>query len=108
LSPPGDFFEDIGGWRGPDEGAWIVIMMREGRRKVEAAADLALIAAAQRVENYEASAYMSARNLAQQLRNPAIVQLLNTSLAEEQNADQLLNQIAQSLASMVKAPAAVE
>ena len=27
MSPPGDFFEDIGGWRGPDEGAWIVIMM---------------------------------------------------------------------------------
>jgi hypothetical protein len=27
LSPSGDFFEDIGGWGGPDEGAWIGIMM---------------------------------------------------------------------------------
>jgi hypothetical protein len=29
LSPPGDFFEDIGGWGGPDEGVWIGIMMRQ-------------------------------------------------------------------------------
>jgi ferritin-like metal-binding protein YciE len=56
----------------------------------DAAADLSLIAAAQRVEHYEASGYSSARNLAQQLRTPVIVQLLSASLAEEENADQLL------------------
>jgi Domain of unknown function (DUF892) len=79
---------------------------RRARRGV--AADLSLIAAAQRVEHYEASGYSSARTLAQQLRNPVIVQLLSASLAEEENADQLLNQLAQSLMSAAKMPAAVE
>jgi Mn-containing catalase len=83
-------------------------VMQESKKKDDAAADLALIAAAQRVEHYEASGYISARNLAQQLRNPTVVQLLNTSLAEEQNADQLLNQVAQSLMSAARMPATVE
>jgi Mn-containing catalase len=77
-------------------------------KKEAAAADLSLIAAAQRVEHYEASGYSSARNLAQQLRTPVIVHLLSASLAEEENADQLLNQVAQSLMSAAKMPAAVE
>jgi len=83
-------------------------VMQEGKKKEDAAADLSLIAAAQRVEHYEASGYSSARNLAQQLRTPVIVQLLSESLAEEENADQLLNQLAQSLMSAAKMPAAVE
>jgi Mn-containing catalase len=83
-------------------------VMQEGKKKDDAAADLSLIAAAQRVEHYEASGYSSARNLAQQLRTPVIVQLLSASLAEEENADQLLNQLAQSLMSAAKMPAAVE
>ena len=74
-------------------------VMQEGKKKEDAAADLSLIAAAQRVEHYEASGYSSARNLAQQIRNPVIVPLLSASLAEEENADQLLNQVAQSLMS---------
>jgi Mn-containing catalase len=83
-------------------------VMGEGSKKEDAAADLALIAAAQRVENYEISAYGTSRNLAQQLRRPEIVQLLSTSLAEEENADQLLNQVAQSLMSVARMPASVE
>jgi Mn-containing catalase len=83
-------------------------IMQEGQDKDDAAADLALIAAAQRVERYEATGYTTARNLAQQLHNSFAVQLLNTSLAEEENADQLLNQIAQSLMSIARMPAAVE
>jgi Mn-containing catalase len=83
-------------------------VMQESKKKDDAAADLALIAAAQRVEHYEASGYISARNLAQQLRNPTVVQFLSASLAEEENADQLLNQVAQSLMSAAKMPAAVE
>jgi Mn-containing catalase len=43
-------------------------------------ADFALIGAAQRVEHYEIAAYTTARNLALQLRQPAIVQLLTMSL----------------------------
>jgi ferritin-like metal-binding protein YciE len=75
---------------------------------VAAAADLALIGAAQRVEYYEISGYMTARNLAQQLRHTAIVALLSKSLAEEENTDQLLNQVARSLMSVAKMPAAIE
>jgi Mn-containing catalase len=83
-------------------------VMDEGENKEDAAADLALIGAAQRVEHYEISGYTTARNLAQQLRQGAIVALLSKSLAEEENADQLLNQVARSLMSVAKMPAAIE
>ncbi len=83
-------------------------IMVEGEKKEDAAADLALIGAAQRVEHYEISGYTTARNLAQQLRQSAIVALLSKSLAEEENADQLLNQVARSLMSVAKMPAAIE
>ncbi|MBR0742268.1 DUF892 family protein [Bradyrhizobium liaoningense] len=83
-------------------------IMAEGEQKEDAAADLALIGAAQRVEHYEIAGYTTARNLAQQLRHSAIVSLLSKSLAEEENADQLLNQVARSLMSVAKMPAAVE
>ncbi|QIO36582.1 DUF892 family protein [Bradyrhizobium sp. 1(2017)] len=83
-------------------------VMTEGEEKEDAAADLALIGAAQRVEHYEIAGYTTARNLAQQLRHSAVVSLLSKSLAEEENADQLLNQVARSLMSVAKMPAAVE
>jgi Mn-containing catalase len=83
-------------------------VMEEGEKKEDAAADLALIGAAQRVEHYEISGYTTARNLAQQLRQRGIVALLSKSLAEEENTDQLLNQVARSLMSVAKMPAAIE
>jgi Mn-containing catalase len=83
-------------------------IMAEGEKKPDAAADLALIGAAQRVEHYEISAYTTAKNLAQQLRHSAVVVLLSKSLADEENSDQLLNQIARSLMSVAKMPAAIE
>jgi Mn-containing catalase len=83
-------------------------VMEEGQTKEDAAADLALIGAAQRVEHYEISGYTTARNLAQQLRHSAVVALLSKSLAEEENADQLLNQVARTLMSVAKMPAAIE
>ena len=83
-------------------------VMQEGEEKEDAAADLALIGAAQRVEHYEISGYTTARNLAQQLRHSAVVALLSKSLAEEENADQLLNQVARTLMSVAKMPAAIE
>jgi Mn-containing catalase len=83
-------------------------VIREGTKKDDAAADLALISAAQRVEHYEISGYTTARNLAQQLRQSAVVALLSKSLAEEENADQLLNQVARSLMSVAGMPAAIE
>lgn len=83
-------------------------VMAEGEEKEDAAADLALISAAQRVEHYEMSGYTTARNLAQQLRHSAVVALLSKSLAEEENADLLLNQVARSLMSVAKMPATLE
>jgi Mn-containing catalase len=83
-------------------------VMSEGKKKDDAPADLALIGAAQRVEHYEIAAYTTARNLALQLRQPAIVHLLTMSLGEEQNAGQLLDQVAQPLMSIAKMPASVE
>jgi Mn-containing catalase len=88
-----------------DEGQEV---MAEGKEKEDAAADLALIGAAQRVEHYEISAYTTAKNLAQQLRHSAVVALLSESLGEEENADQLLNQVARTLMSIAKMPAAIE
>ena len=83
-------------------------VMDEIKKKDDASADLALIGAAQRVEHYEIAGYTTARNLAQQLHHSAIVQLLTKSLAEEENADQLLNQVAMPLMSVAKMPATVE
>ena len=83
-------------------------VIEEGQEKEDALADLALIGAAQRIEHYEISGYTTAKNLAQQLRHSAVVALLSKSLAEEENADQLLNQIARSLMSVAKMPDAIE
>jgi Mn-containing catalase len=83
-------------------------VMKEGEAKDDASADLALIGAAQRVEHYEISGYTTARNLAQQLRHSAIVELLSKSLGEEENSDQLLNQVARTLMSVARMPAAIE
>jgi Mn-containing catalase len=83
-------------------------VMQEGTKKEDAAADLALVGAAQRVEHYEISGYTTARNLAQQLRHSVVAALLSKSLAEEENADQLLNQVARSLMSVAGMPAAIE
>jgi Mn-containing catalase len=82
-------------------------VMDEGKQKDDAPADLALIGAAQRVEHYEIAAYTAARNLALQLHQPVIVHLMTQSLGEEQNADQLLDQVAQPLMSVARMPASV-
>jgi Mn-containing catalase len=79
----------------------------EGKKMEPAGADLALIGAAQKVEHYEMAGYITARNLAQQLQMPDLVQLLQLSLAEEENADQLLNQLARPLMSAARMPEAV-
>ena len=83
-------------------------VIQEGKEKEDALADLALIGAAQRVEHYEISGYTTAKNLAQQLRHSAVVALLSKSLAEEENADQLLNQVARTLMSVARMPLAIE
>jgi len=83
-------------------------VMTDAEKKEDVSADLALIGAAQRVEHYEISGYTTAKNLAQRLRHSAVVALLAKSLAEEENADQLLNQVARSLMSVAQMPSPVE
>ncbi|MBB4570912.1 DUF892 family protein [Rhizobium leucaenae] len=82
-------------------------VMTEGKKKEDAPADLALIGAALRVEHYEIAAYTTARNLALQLSQPTVAQLLTISLGEEQNAGQLLDQVAQPLMSVARMPRSV-
>lgn len=83
-------------------------VIRDGKKMEAAGADLSLIGAAQKVEHYEMAGYTTARNLAQQLKLPNVVRLLQLSLAEEENADQLLNQISRPLMSCARMPAAAE
>jgi len=82
-----------------DEGDEVI---EEGGEKEGAAADLALIAAAQKVEHYEISAYGTARELATQAGLPSVAELLAKSLAEEQVADSLLTQIGRELLSELR------
>jgi Mn-containing catalase len=71
----------------------------EGAGKEPEAADLALIAAAQKVEHYEISGYRTARTLAGQIGAQDVAGVLNMSLGEEETADSLLTQIARELMS---------
>ncbi len=75
-------------------------LIKEGKEVIDSEGDdkiidLALIAAAQRVEHYEISAYGSARALAQQLGDSSAVQLLQETLEEESAADEKLTNIAE-------------
>jgi Mn-containing catalase len=71
--------------------------IEEGEEKEPLAADLALIAAAQRVEHYEISAYGTARTLARQMGQRDAARLLSHTLGEEESADFLLTAIADPL-----------
>ena len=73
-------------------------LIEEGSEVLEAEGpgpviDAALIAAAQRVEHYEISAYGSARALADQLGHADVVDLLQNTLDEESAADEKLSAI---------------
>jgi ferritin-like metal-binding protein YciE len=62
----------------------------------DATMDAGIIGAAQKVEHYEIASYGTARTLAQTLGNSEIAELLEQSLDEEKEADQLLTEIAES------------
>ena len=73
-------------------------LIEEGSEVLEAEGpgpviDAALIAAAQRVEHYEISAYGTARSLAEQLGHGHVVELLQETLDEESAADEKLSGI---------------
>ena len=74
-------------------------VIAEGEEKAPEAADLALIAAAQKIEHYEISGYKTARTLAGQIGAQEVAMILNMSLGEEETAESLLTQIARELMS---------
>jgi manganese catalase len=74
-----------------DEGQEVIT---ESKEKDDVSADLGLIAAAQKVEHYEISSYLSARALASQAGEIGVARLLGQSLLEEERADKLLNRFA--------------
>ena len=55
--------------------------------------DVALVAAAQRVEHYEMAAYGNAQALAKALGHSDVVKLLQATLVEEKNTDVLLTKV---------------
>ena len=56
--------------------------------------DLSIIAAAQKVEHYEISAYGTARTIAEKLGNQTVSKLLRKTEDEEKAADAKLNEVA--------------
>ena len=64
--------------------------------------DLQIIGAAQRVEHYEIAAYGTARTIAGQLGMDEVVELLDTTIEEESNADEKLSSIAGDLYRLVE------
>ena len=69
----------------------------EGQDKEAAAADLALVAAAQKVEHYEIAGYGTARVMAERLGQAKVAKLLAQTLSEEEKTDALLTQLSPPL-----------
>jgi Mn-containing catalase len=72
-------------------------VIKEGEEMDELTADLALIAAAQKVEHYEISGYGTARCLAKHLGERKVAKLLSHTLGEEESADFILTDLSQPL-----------
>jgi Mn-containing catalase len=71
--------------------------IEEGQDKEPVAADLALIAAAQKVEHYEISGYGTLRVMAERLGQTKVAKLLSQTLSEEEKTDALLTQLSPPL-----------
>jgi Mn-containing catalase len=72
-------------------------IIEDGEEMEELTADLALIAAAQKVEHYEISGYGTCRSLARQLGERKVAILLSRTLGEEESADFILTDLSQPL-----------
>jgi ferritin-like metal-binding protein YciE len=97
-----EIFEDLGVKAKSRPCAGMKGLIEEGKESMEEDAksgfmDLSLIAAAQRVEHYEISAYGTMRTLAEQLNESRAADLLQQTLDEESEADQKLTQISESI-----------
>ncbi len=94
-----EIFRDRG-MRAPSrQSKGMTALLQEGEEVIaargdEASKDAALIAAAQRVEHYEIAGYGTARSLADALGYDDARGLLDETLSEESNADELLTKLA--------------
>ncbi len=77
-----------------EEGAEVI---SEGKGEEAVSADLALIAAAQRVEHYEIAAYGTSTAIALKMNRKDVAELLSETLNEEKEADQLLTKLARPM-----------
>ncbi|HZP07485.1 MAG TPA: DUF892 family protein [Terracidiphilus sp.] len=79
----------------------IAALIKEGEQLIQQCdgtlRDVALIAAAQRIEHYEIAAYGALRNLAQALELTGEAETLDQTLDEEKHADHLLTSISDRL-----------
>lgn len=71
--------------------------IEEAGEKPEIAIDLALVAAAQKIEHYEISGYGTLRTIAEQIGNKKVARLLQQTLAEEEKTDALLTKLSPPL-----------
>jgi Mn-containing catalase len=71
--------------------------IRDGEEQDELTSDLALIAAAQKVEHYEIAGYKNAHCLAKQIEKREVARLLSYTLGEEESTDFLLSDLAKPL-----------
>jgi Mn-containing catalase len=96
-------FEVLGEKAQPKPCKAMMGLIAEGKETMEEtekgplAADLALIAAAQRVEHYEIACYGTVKALARQIGAVEAARLLSHTLGEEESADFLLTAIADPL-----------
>ncbi len=79
-------------------------LLREGEKMIgemerSPVLDAGLIAAAQKVEHYEISAYGTARTLAESLGQAEAAELLEETLEEEKETDETLTEIAEGILS---------
>jgi Mn-containing catalase len=97
-------FELLGEDAEPKPCKAMIGLLEEGQETIEEAAgkeplaaDLALIAASQRVEHYEIAGYGTVRALARQVGEFEAATLLSHTLGEEESADFLLTELAKPL-----------
>jgi len=97
-------FQMLGEEPGKEPCAAMQGLIQEGERTIKKsggldpiAADLSLIAAAQKVEHYEIASYGTARALARQIGQRDCARLLSQTLGEEESTDFLLTAISDPL-----------
>ena len=97
-------FELLGEKAQPEPCKGMQGLIEEGEETIEEfeggddiAADLALIAAAQKVEHYEIAGYGTARCLARQIGERQVATLLSHTLGEEESSDYLLTELSKPL-----------